>query len=98
MPSTIIGVLTREPEIRYTQDGLAKTTMYVHEYDSGLVHQILCEGILAENVALSVTKGTEVILSVEEPPVVYHANTVGLMLNNATAASSRIHGWEKEAI
>ena len=62
MQSTIVGVLTKEPEIRYTQDGLAKTTIYVHEYDSGLVHEILCEGIMAENVALSVTKGTELSL------------------------------------
>ena len=97
MQSTIVGVLTREPEIRYTQDGLAKTTIYVHEYDSGLVHQILCEGILAENVALSVTKGTEVIMGVDEPPVVYRAHTVGVTLNRCTASVTRIYDkWEEE--
>ena len=94
---TIVGVLTKEPEIRYTQDGLARTTMYVQENYSGNTLQILCEGILAENVALSLTKGDGVITEIEEEPVVYHTHSVGVTLYLATASVNRNSDkWEED--
>lgn len=72
---TIVGNLTREPEIRYTKDGQAtaqlgvavnrrwqdRTTQEWQEATS--FFDVVCWRDLAENVALSLTKGMRVVVS-----------------------------------
>jgi len=64
--STIAGTVTTDPEIRYSRDGVAETTLKVSvdqdEYGSTTVI-VICDGDLAENVALSLIRGTRVIAS-----------------------------------
>ena len=72
---TIIGNLTRDPEIRYTRDGFAQTTLGVatnrrwqHEgtnewEESTSFFDVVIWRDLAENVALSLTKGMRVIVT-----------------------------------
>jgi single-strand DNA-binding protein len=70
--TTIAGNLTRDPEIRYTRDGQATTSLSVavnrrwqnrqtQEWEeSTSFFDIVCWRDLAENVALSLTKGARV--------------------------------------
>lgn len=72
---TLIGNLTREPEIRYTRDGQASTTFGVAVNrrwqdrstkaweESVSFFDVVCWRDLAENAALSLVKGTRVIIS-----------------------------------
>jgi len=73
--TTITGNLTREPEIRYTKEGQAttqlgvavnrrwqdRTTQEWHEATS--FFDVVCWRDLAENVALSLSKGMRVIVT-----------------------------------
>jgi single-strand DNA-binding protein len=73
--TTLIGNLTRDPEIRYTRDGQATTTLGIavnkrwknrttDEWEeSTSVVVVVCWRELAENVALSLTKGAQVVIS-----------------------------------
>lgn len=73
--TTLIGNLTRDPEIRYTRDGQATTTLGVavnkrwknrttDEWEeSTSFFDVVCWRELAENVALSLTKGARVVIS-----------------------------------
>ena len=73
--TTIVGNLTRDPEIRYTRDGQATTSLGLAvnkrwknrttdewEESTSFV-DVVCWRELAENVALSLTKGARVIVS-----------------------------------
>ena len=73
--TTVVGNLTRDPEIRYTRDGEATTSLTVavnrrwqnketkawEEATSFL--DVVCWRDLAENVALSLTKGSRVVVT-----------------------------------
>src|SRR5579862_7786340 len=73
--TTITGNLTREPEIRYTREGQATTQLGVavnrrwqdrttQEWqESTSFFDVICWRDLAENVALSLTKGMRVIVT-----------------------------------
>jgi single-strand DNA-binding protein len=73
--TTIAGNLTRDPEIRYTRDGQATTSLSVavnrrwqnrqtQEWEeSTSFFDILCWRDPAENVALSLTKGARVVVT-----------------------------------
>jgi single-strand DNA-binding protein len=73
--TTTTGNLTRDPEIRYTRDGQATTSLSVavnrrwqnrqtQEWEeSTSFFDIVCWRDLAENVALSLTKGTRVVVT-----------------------------------
>ena len=73
--TTIVGNLTRDPEIRYTRDGQATTSLSVavnrrwqdrttKEWEeSTSFFDVVCWGDLAENVALSLTKGARVVVT-----------------------------------
>jgi single-strand DNA-binding protein len=73
--TTIVGNLTRDPEIRYTRDGQATVTLGVaanrrwqnretNEWEeSTSFFDIVAWRDLAENVALSLTKGMRVIVT-----------------------------------
>jgi single-strand DNA-binding protein len=73
--STIAGNLTRDPEIRYTRDGQATTTLGVavnrrwlnretNEWEEATsFFDVVCWRELAENTALSLTKGARVVVS-----------------------------------
>ena len=72
---TITGNLTRDPEIRYTRDGQATTSLGVavnrrwqnresKEWEeSTSFFDVVCWRELAENTALSLTKGTRVVVT-----------------------------------
>ena len=73
--TTVVGNLTRDPEIRYTREGQATTSLTVavnrrwqnketkkwEESTSFL--DVICWRDLAENVALSLTKGSRVVVT-----------------------------------
>jgi len=73
--TTITGNLTRDPEIRYTRDGQATTSLSVavnrrwqnrqtQEWEeSTSFFDIVCWRDLAENVALSLTRGARVVVT-----------------------------------
>jgi single-strand DNA-binding protein len=73
--TTVIGNLTRDPEIRYTRDGQATTTLGVavnrrwqnresNEWEeSTSFFDVVTWRDLAENVALSLTKGMRVVVT-----------------------------------
>ena len=73
--TTITGNLTREPEIRYTKEGQASTQLCVavnrrwqdrstgEWQESTSYFDVVCWRDLAENVALSLTKGMRVIVT-----------------------------------
>src|SRR5271166_6568052 len=73
--TTIVGNLTRDPEIRYTRDGQATTTLGVaanrrwqnretNEWEeSTSFFDVVTWRDLAENVALSLTKGMRVVVT-----------------------------------
>ena len=73
--TTITGNLTRDPEIRYTRDGQATTSLGVavnrrwqnresKEWEeSTSFFDVVCWRELAENTALSLTKGTRVVVT-----------------------------------
>jgi len=73
--TTITGNLTRDPEIRYTRDGQATTSLSVavnrrwqdrttQEWEeSTSFFDIVCWRDLAENAALSLTKGMRVVIT-----------------------------------
>ena len=73
--TTIVGNLTRDPEIRYTRDGQATTNLGVaanrrwqnretNEWEeSTSFFDVVIWRDLAENVALSLTKGMRVIVT-----------------------------------
>jgi single-strand DNA-binding protein len=71
----IIGNVTKDPELRYTPNGLATVTFSVavnrrwqnrqtHEWEEATsFFDVVCWRELAENVSESLTKGTRVIVS-----------------------------------
>jgi len=73
--TTIAGNLTRDPEIRYTRAGQATTSLSVavnrrwqnrqtQEWEESIsFFDIVCWRDLAENVALSLTKGARVVVT-----------------------------------
>ena len=73
--TTICGNLTREPEIRYTKEGQATTQLGVavnrrwqdrtaNEWQEATsFFDVVCWRDLAENVALSLTKGMRVVVT-----------------------------------
>jgi single-strand DNA-binding protein len=73
--TTITGNLTRDPEIRYTRDGQATTALGVavnrrwqdrntQEWEETTsFFDVVCWRELAENVALSLTKGMRVVVT-----------------------------------
>ena len=73
--TTVVGNLTRDPEIRYTRDGQATTSLSVavnrrwqdrttKEWEeSTSFFDVVCWRDLAENVALSLTKGARVVVA-----------------------------------
>ena len=72
---TVAGNLTRDPEIRYTRDGQATTSLSLavnrrwqnqqtKEWEESVsFFAVVCWRDLAENVALSLTKGTRVVIT-----------------------------------
>jgi single-strand DNA-binding protein len=72
---TVIGNLTREPEIRYTREGLATTNLGVavnrrwqdrstkQWEESTSFFDVVCWRELAENAALSLVKGMRVVVT-----------------------------------
>ena len=72
---TLVGNLTRDPEIRYTKDGQASVTLGVavnrrwqdretHEWEEATsFFDVVCWRDLAENVAMSLTKGVRVMVA-----------------------------------
>jgi single-strand DNA-binding protein len=72
---TVAGNLTRDPEIRYTREGQATTSLSVavnrrwqnqqtKEWEESVSFlDVVCWRELAENVALSLTKGSRVLVS-----------------------------------
>ncbi len=72
---TVSGNLSRDPEIRYTSDGQATTSLSVavnrrwqnqqtKEWEESVsFFDVVCWRDLAENVALSLTKGMRVLVS-----------------------------------
>jgi single-strand DNA-binding protein len=72
---TVAGNLTKDPEIRYTRDGQATTSLSLavnrrwhnqqtSEWEESVsFFDVVCWRDLAENVALSLTKGTRVIIT-----------------------------------
>ena len=72
---TVAGNLTRDPEIRYTREGQATTSLSIavnrrwqnqqtKEWEeSASFLDVVCWRDLAENVALSLTKGSRVLVS-----------------------------------
>ena len=72
---SVTGNLTREPEIRYTREGLATVQLGVavnrrwqdrdtHEWEeSTSFFDVVCWRDLAEHVAMSLTKGSRVMVS-----------------------------------
>lgn len=87
---TITGVLTREPEIRYTPQGVAMTTIQILRADNGEGLEVTCTGSLAENVALSLTKGHWVTVVGGVPPTAFRATEVAVSLRRATVEVGRI--------
>ena len=73
--TTIAGNLTRDPEIRYTRDGQATTSLSVATnrrfttrgsdewQETTSYFDVVCWRDLVENVALSLTKGTRVVVT-----------------------------------
>jgi single-strand DNA-binding protein len=73
--TTVVGNLTRDPEIRYTRDGQATTTLGVavnrrwqnretQEWEEATsFFDVVTWRDLAENVALSLTKGMRVVVT-----------------------------------
>jgi single-strand DNA-binding protein len=73
--TTITGNLTREPEIRYTREGQANTQLGVavnrrwqdratqERQEATSFFDVVCWRDLAENVALSLSKGMRVVVS-----------------------------------
>ena len=72
--TTITGNLTREPEIRYTKEGQATAQLGVAvnrrwqdktsgEWQEATSFFVVCWRDLAENVALSLTKGMRVVVT-----------------------------------
>ena len=73
--TTIVGNLTRDPEIRYTREGQATTSLSVavnrrwqdketKEWEESVSFlDVVCWRDLAENVALSLTKGARVVVT-----------------------------------
>jgi hypothetical protein len=53
------GEMALDPEIRYSQQGIAQTTMFLFNGDNRV--QVVCFGELAENIALSLRQGQQVI-------------------------------------
>jgi single-strand DNA-binding protein len=70
---TLVGNLTRDPELKFTQTGKAQTRFSIAvnrrwQKDGNWEEQtsyfdVTCWAVLAENVANQVTKGTRVIVS-----------------------------------
>lgn len=70
---TVIGNVTREPELRYTQGGQAVTGLSIavnrkwkqnDEWkEQTSFFEVVCWGTLGENVATCIAKGTRVIVS-----------------------------------
>jgi single-strand DNA-binding protein len=72
---TLVGNLTREPELRYTRDGQATTTLGVAVNrrwqdrvtksweESTSFFDVVCWRELAENAALSLAKGSRVVVT-----------------------------------
>ncbi len=72
---TVAGNLTRDPEIRYTREGQATTSLSVavnrrwqdketKEWEESVSFlDVVCWRDLAENVALSLTKGARVVVT-----------------------------------
>jgi single-strand DNA-binding protein len=72
---TVAGNLTRDPEIRYTREGQATTSLSVavnrrwqnqqtKEWEESVSFlDVVCWRDLAENVALSLSKGSRVLIS-----------------------------------
>lgn len=59
---TIAGTLARDPEIRYSRQGEANTIMAVALDDAETVFDVVTWHGLAENVALSLVKGSRVVV------------------------------------
>ena len=72
--TTLVGNLTRDPEIRYTKDGQANATFGIavnrrwqdrttQEWEEATsFFDVVCWRDLAEHVSLSLTKGTRVVV------------------------------------
>ena len=72
---TVAGNLTKDPEIRYTRDGQATTSLSLavnrrwqnqqtREWEESVsFFDVVCWRDLAENVALSLTKGARVVVT-----------------------------------
>lgn len=72
---TVTGNLTRDPEVRYTRDGQASVLLGVavnrrwqdretHEWEEATsFFDVVCWRDLAENVAMSLTKGARVMVA-----------------------------------
>ena len=122
MTTNLTGNLTREPEIRYTSAGMPTTTLGLavnrkwQDNSDGSWHEeasffdVVCFGELAENVALSLTKGMRVNIEgrlqqntwvtddgAKRSKVEIVASEVSPSLRYATALISRIkREWEDE--
>ena len=121
--TTIVGNLTRDPEIRYTREGQATTTLGVaanrrwqnretNEWEEATsFFDVVAWRDLAENVALSLTKGSRVLISgrleqrswesdegEKRSKVEIVADEIGPSLRFATADVRRTERRESESI
>jgi single-stranded DNA-binding protein len=85
---TIVGKLTTDPEIRYTSQGQARCLLRVDTTGSSTWHpdnivDVETVGELAENCALSMQRGTRVVLADLETSAIV-AGTVGVSLEGCT--------------
>jgi single-stranded DNA-binding protein len=96
MKQTITGVLTEEPQIRYSTQGVAQTMLEIRDED-GIRIKVVCYGGLAENVALSLTTGHTVTVVGELPPALFTATEVAVSLTKATVnVSDYPNHWDNE--
>jgi single-strand DNA-binding protein len=113
---TVAGNLTRDPEIRYTREGQATTSLSVavnrrwqsketKEWEESVSFlDVVCWRDLAENVALSLTKGSRVVVTgrleqrswetedgERRAKVEIVADDIGASLRFATTEVHRVH-------
>ena len=88
-PRSIVGTLAVDPEIRYSREGIATTTLYVVTSSKSVhprcgVEVVTLTGTLAENAALSLQRGHEVVAVGNMVGDVFTADHLGASLAVAT--------------
>jgi single-stranded DNA-binding protein len=63
MTTVVTGMLVQDPEIRYSRQGVAETTLRIKSKESTI--SVITHGVLAENVALSMVKRMRIVVTGE---------------------------------